>query len=300
MSPEQARGATAASDFRSDVFALGVLLYQILTGETPFRGDRPREILEQVLHHEPEPPVKRNRRAGRELSAICMKALAKDPRRRYPTAAELCDDLRRFLEFRPVSAVQPRLVDRIGHWIQRNRIVAAVLGTALFVGLSAGAYLGLRAHLSRRIVNQIFDVVEATRAEIETLNLEAESVADELNRGRLDEQARRSLELRLADLEARVAVKQIDNRSRLAAIVGFSLDAPDPRAVEQLRGQTFRFIDSLLEIEDLPLARAFVLSALESYERGNVLSYTQEEVRDLRRRQAEIESMLIQRGLTRR
>src|SRR4029077_15208187 len=103
MSPEQARGDSRGADARSDVYSFGVVLYELLTGERPFQGNR-RMLLLQVLEDEPRPPRRLNDKIPRDLATICRKAMAKSPARRYASAADLATDLRRYLAGEAIAA----------------------------------------------------------------------------------------------------------------------------------------------------------------------------------------------------
>jgi tRNA A-37 threonylcarbamoyl transferase component Bud32 len=126
MSPEQAAGHGHRVDRRSDVYSLGVVLYEFLAGELPFRGSKGM-LRFQVLHEEPRPPRRINDKIPRDLETICLKAMAKEPARRYATARDLADDLRRFLQGEPVRARRVGPVGRLARWARRRPAVAALL-----------------------------------------------------------------------------------------------------------------------------------------------------------------------------
>jgi tetratricopeptide (TPR) repeat protein len=124
MAPERLHGE---SEPRGDVYSLGITLYELLTLEPAF-GDVPRAVLmERVAHEEPPPPRQRERRIPPDMETIVLKAIAKEPARRYPSAGEMADDLRRFLADRPIQARRSSVWEQFWRWRRRNRAVASLL-----------------------------------------------------------------------------------------------------------------------------------------------------------------------------
>jgi serine/threonine-protein kinase len=118
MAPEQVSGANITP--AADIYSLGAILYQLLTGRLPFRGTTVAETLTQVLEHDPIPPRQLRSSIPRELEFICLKCLEKDPRKRYPAASALAADLERFLRGEEVHVGQTSLATRLGRWARRE------------------------------------------------------------------------------------------------------------------------------------------------------------------------------------
>jgi eukaryotic-like serine/threonine-protein kinase len=150
ISPEQASGRKAAITTATDVYGLGAMLYALLTGKPPFRGDSVLETLEQVRHAQPEPPSGAGRGVDRDLETICLKCLEKEPARRYSTAQDLADDLERWLHGEPIRARRVGPLERARSWAKRRPAAAALLlvSTAAALALvGAGVALAYNSRL---------------------------------------------------------------------------------------------------------------------------------------------------------
>ena len=138
MSPEQAQARGGVVDQRTDIYALGMTLYELLTLQPAFNGRDHQELLRQIALDEPMPPRRKNPAIPLDLETIVLKAIAKDPSSRYTTAQELADDLRRFMDDQPILARRPRALERTLNWAHRHRdlvvTAAAILVIALILG----------------------------------------------------------------------------------------------------------------------------------------------------------------------
>jgi tetratricopeptide (TPR) repeat protein len=180
MAPEQAGAQTTGIGPVTDVYALGAILYQLLTGRPPFQAATPLETVLQVQHDEPVSPSRLQPKLPRDLTTICLKCLDKEPGRRYASAQAVADDLRCFLDGRPIQARPVRVWERVVKWSRRRPAVSALLG---ILGLVlVGAFFGmlglwLRADQERTAAERAREDEAHQRAAAERERAAAEAVS---------------------------------------------------------------------------------------------------------------------------
>jgi WD40 repeat protein/tRNA A-37 threonylcarbamoyl transferase component Bud32 len=175
MAPEQAGGTSGLIGPAADVYALGAILYECLTGRPPFKAATAMDTLIQVVADDPVPPRTLNAQMPRDLETVCLKCLQKEPHKRYAGAEDLANDLRRFLSGEPITARPVGVPERLAKWVRRRPAAAALLAVSAVAVLS----FGLLLDRARREADARTATENKLRAEAETQRDQAAAAREE-------------------------------------------------------------------------------------------------------------------------
>ena len=234
MPPEQAAGSGEQVDQRSDVYALGAILYALLTGRPPFQAATALETVNQVLKQEPVPISKLNASIARDLETICLKCLQKDPSRRYASADALAEDLRRYLSDEPILARPPTRLEQLGRWVRKNKTTAistAVVAATLIIATVVSIRYAIETGRQR-------DAAELATEEADTKAETAQAALDFVNKDVLGDKPLRKMR---SSGNAAGMIKLLDEAA--GSIEGMHDGQPEAEArVRETLGSSYRLL----------------------------------------------------------
>ena len=260
MSPEQAKGESAATDPRSDVFSLGIILYRILTADQPFEGETARESILRAIYREPLDPRRLNPWMSRRIAAVCMKAIEKDPEQRYLDAQELAQDLHAFLEDRDVSVARLSHRERLRGWARRRpgrALLTTAAATLLFLAviLVAG-----QVWLDENLAQKTFENIARLDMENESIEKRLQELA---GTGNLSAPSSLAARHERQTLRTRHLLNSHEILVMLENIIRLRYIRTSPETVAALKSRFFTSVRRALDMGQPAVAKTLILMARE-------------------------------------
>jgi hypothetical protein len=273
MSPEQADGHGDTAGPQTDVFALGAVLYEILTGHRPFGGAGGREEMLAAVHRDPKPPHRRNWRVPRSISHICLKALSKDPAKRYGDARGLATDLRAFFEGR--LGWMERTLDLARLYPVKAFFCALLAVIVLFVAVNVVAQFWTDQQLANRALTRVAEL----DAELAEVAGDAETVRARIKDEKASPTRKAELRKDLEQLDTRWIVTEFEALRLLASVAELRFIKVESEIQPLARKRLFDLIESLIERDHPALASGLISNVLARHHEGrNAFALSDEEV----------------------
>jgi serine/threonine-protein kinase len=278
MSPEQADGRGGSAGPQSDVFALGAILYEVLTGDRPFGGTGGREEILAAVHRDPKPPHRRDWRVPRSISQICLKALNKDPAKRYADARGLATDLRAFLEGR--LSWMERTLD-----LARLHPVKAFFCTLLALAMLVGVgNVVAQFWTDQRLANRALARVAELDAELAEVAGDSGAARAGLEDAKASPARKAELRKDLEQLDARWIVTEFEALRLLTSVAELRFVKVESEIQPLARKRLFDLIESLMERDEPALASGLISNVLARHHEGrDVFALNEEEIGRLKR-----------------
>lgn len=289
MAPEQAEGQAGFVGPRADVFALGAMLYEILTGRRPFGGRGGREEMLATVHRDPPPPRRENWWIPRAVSEICMKALHKDPAERYADARGLVTDLRAFLEGR-MNALERAREETRQHPF---RTVALMLLVLLVLAVLGG--FAAQLWTDRRLAGKALSRMAQLDAELTEIAAEVEGVRGKLEKPETEAEERTKLEKELHRLNSRWLLTEFEALRLLSGVAELRFVWTESEVRPLARKRLFEVIRSLIERGQPAMAGGLIETVLQRHQDGSsALGLRKEDIAQLKRLAREADQLFVE------
>ena len=270
MSPEQAEGSSARAGAPADVFALGVILYEILSGTRPFAAANSRAEMLGAIHQEPRHLRRFRLFLPRTLCEVCHKALRKNPAERYHSARALAEDLQACLEGRPVTAVRPNLIERLSYAARRAPLRSLIMASAVAALLAVAAFVGFQCFVDHRLADKALARVEEIDVELAELRGEASQLSDRLKSPDLPAEERQTLGHELNVVDLRWILGQFEAFQLLRSVTELRFISTDSDIEQMARKRQFEVIEIAIVRDRPALAESLIATLLERHHDGGL------------------------------